>query len=115
MARKLRPCGTRAAYQRHLYNKEEPCEACKAANVVRVMSAPSGGGKGPREIDPHNYWITQADKALEANPPVIVWRFDPVRRIQVAVEIHDPHTERPQSLERRRLQTKYYEQKKAAS
>ena len=28
-------CGTRAAYQRHLRNGEEPCEPCCAANVVR--------------------------------------------------------------------------------
>ena len=105
MTRKLQPCGTRAAYARHLYNKEDPCDACKAANVVRVANAPSG----------ENYWVAQAEKALEANPPVIVWELDPVSKVQVAVSIQDPHTEKPQSVERRRLQTNYYEQKKAAS
>lgn len=105
MPRKLQPCGTYAAYARHRYNNEEPCEACRAANMERANNSPSG----------NNHWGAMADKALEANPPVIVWRFDPVRRIQVAVSIDDPHTERPQSLERRRLQTQYYEQKKAAS
>lgn len=105
MPRQLRPCGTPAAYSRHLYRNEEPCDACKAANVARRSSAPSGS----------NHWGALADKALEANPPVIVWRFCPFRRVQVAVSIQDPHTEKPQSVERRRLQTQYYEQKKAAS
>lgn len=105
MARKLQPCGTRAAYARHLYRKEEPCEACKAANVIRANSAPTGSG----------HWGALADAALEANPPVIVWQYCRFRKVQVAVSIEDPHTEKPQTMERRRLQTQYYEQKKAAS
>lgn len=28
------PCGTVAAYKRHLYNDEEPCDACREANRV---------------------------------------------------------------------------------
>lgn len=32
MPRKLKPCGTRAAYQRHLLHGEQPCDECKAAN-----------------------------------------------------------------------------------
>lgn len=114
MPRKLQPCGTRAAYARHRYNGEDPCDACKASNTIRAANARSGGGKA-RTIDTHNYWITQGDAALNANPPVIVWALDPVRKVQVAVSIQDPHTEHPQSLDRRRLQTAYYEQKKAAS
>ena len=114
MPRKLQPCGTRAAYARHLYRKEEPCEACKAANAVRAANTPSGGRQA-REIDPHGYWVTAGDAALEADPPVIVWRYCPFRKVQVAVSIEDPHTEKPQTMERRRLQTQYYEQKKAAS
>ena len=105
MPRKLQPCGTRAAYARHLYNHDAPCDPCKAAMRTAQDNAPSG----------NNHWGAMADKALEANPPVILWELDPVRKIQVAVSIQDPHTERPQSLERRRLQTAYYEQKKAAS
>lgn len=31
MARELKPCGTHAAYKRHLRNKEEPCEPCRQA------------------------------------------------------------------------------------
>lgn len=30
----LRPCGTRAAYNRHLAHKEKPCEPCKAAETL---------------------------------------------------------------------------------
>lgn len=33
--RPLRPCGTSAAYARHLQAKETPCVACKAANTAR--------------------------------------------------------------------------------
>lgn len=32
MASKLRPCGTYAAYRRHLRNNETPCEPCKQAS-----------------------------------------------------------------------------------
>lgn len=31
MARQLKPCGTPAAYRRHLRHDEEPCEKCKRA------------------------------------------------------------------------------------
>lgn len=31
MVRELKPCGTFAAYQRHVKAKEEPCEPCRAA------------------------------------------------------------------------------------
>jgi hypothetical protein len=32
MARELQPCGTRAAYVRHLRHDEKPCAECRAAN-----------------------------------------------------------------------------------
>ena len=32
----LQPCGTHAAYQRHVRAKEDACDACRAANVVYV-------------------------------------------------------------------------------
>ncbi len=32
MSKPLQPCGTEAAYRRHLYHKEQPCEACKKAS-----------------------------------------------------------------------------------
>ena len=33
MARELKPCGTSAAYRRHLRNGEQPCAACRRANT----------------------------------------------------------------------------------
>ena len=32
MGKPVAPCGTVAAYRRHLRHSEEPCEACRAAN-----------------------------------------------------------------------------------
>ncbi|MSS84978.1 hypothetical protein FYJ24_09420 [Actinomycetaceae bacterium WB03_NA08] len=32
MPRKPSPCGTEAAYKRHLRHKEEPCDACREAH-----------------------------------------------------------------------------------
>lgn len=106
MPRNLRPCGTQSAYRRHLNRGEAPCAECRAANTARTNpGSPSALRVGEQE------W----GAALDANPPVIVWRYCPFRKVQVAVSIHDPHTEKPQSVERRRLQTQYYEQKKAVS
>jgi hypothetical protein len=39
-----------------------------------------------------NSYCREMDKALEARPPVIVWRKD-ARGILVAVSIDDPHTQ----------------------
>jgi hypothetical protein len=36
--RPLKPCGTRAAYQRHLAHREVPCEACTEANRLAVQN-----------------------------------------------------------------------------
>ena len=38
MARVLQPCGTPAAYQRHLRHREMPCQACTDANTARVQA-----------------------------------------------------------------------------
>ena len=35
MPRDLKPCGTQAAYKRHLRHGEEPCDACKEAEYSR--------------------------------------------------------------------------------
>jgi len=37
--RPLRPCGTWAAYQRHLARREVPCQACTEACALRHGSA----------------------------------------------------------------------------
>ncbi len=36
MKRQLAPCGTQAAYQRHIRNGEVPCEPCAAAERHRT-------------------------------------------------------------------------------
>lgn len=41
------PCGTAAAYRRHLRRGEKPCEACKAADRLRT----STGERRPLAID----------------------------------------------------------------
>ena len=38
MTRDLHPCGTPAAYQRHRYHGETPCDECKKANRVYRVS-----------------------------------------------------------------------------
>jgi hypothetical protein len=35
--------------------------------------------------------VEKLEAAMEANPPIIVWRLDPVRRVQVAWSVDDPH------------------------
>lgn len=35
MARDLLPCGTYAAYTRHLYHHEDPCDLCREAAAAR--------------------------------------------------------------------------------
>lgn len=82
MARQLKPCGTYAAYARHLKHNEKPCEPCTEANRERAAAAPSG----------FNHYEWEMARALDANPPTIVWRKgkDGILR---AVEIQDPHAE----------------------
>jgi len=82
MTRKLQPCGTRAAYVRHLYNNQDPCDACKAANVQHAANSPSGT----------NRYEYEATVALNANPPVITWRRKN-NGVWVATSVHDPHAE----------------------
>jgi hypothetical protein len=41
MARELKPCGTPAAYARHLYHDEPPCESCRAAHSAHKTESNS--------------------------------------------------------------------------
>lgn len=36
--RSVKPCGTFAAYRRHVYHREPACAACCAANAARVAA-----------------------------------------------------------------------------
>lgn len=49
MARELKPCGTSAAYRRHLRRDETPCEACTAAEAERSRPV----GAPPRKKAEH--------------------------------------------------------------
>lgn len=82
MARQLKPCGTYAAYARHLRNGEKPCGPCAEANRERSYAAPSG----------FNAYERQMEAALNANPPKITWRKgkDGIFR---ATAVRDPHAE----------------------
>lgn len=82
MPRKLRPCGTYAAYARHLRNNEKPCEPCLAANRERSNAAPSG----------FNHYEWEMTRALEAEPPDIGWRRKH-NGVWVHTYINDPHAE----------------------
>lgn len=84
MPRKLRPCGTPAAYARHLNRGETPCDDCRAANAATK----SGGGAAALRVGEREW-----GKALEKNPPRIVWRRKS-NGIFVAVYVHDPHAEK---------------------
>ena len=48
-AGRLRPCGTVAAYVRHLRHREVPCDACVGANATakREWTAKARSGDGP--------------------------------------------------------------------
>lgn len=48
----LAPCGTVAAYRRHLRHGEEPCAECRAANTAAVRAFRSRTPVAPRELLP---------------------------------------------------------------
>lgn len=49
--RKLSPCGTLAAYRRHLKNREVPCEPCSEAS--RIYTRRRRGIADPLPLQPH--------------------------------------------------------------
>lgn len=51
MARRLRPCGTVAAYSRHLRRGEEPCQPCRTANTAYQREY-KANPKPPRPLMP---------------------------------------------------------------
>lgn len=42
MTRELQPCGTPAAYSRHLRYKQTPCQACRNASWARLRATTKG-------------------------------------------------------------------------
>lgn len=57
--KQLKPCGTQAAYRRHLFNKERPCDLCKLA---RKEWAKAHYQKNKKEINAKNKEYYQANK-----------------------------------------------------
>lgn len=58
MARELKPCGTYAAYRRHLRNDEAPCEECRQA------------ARDQKNVRKDAARQEAAVRAVEATPPV---------------------------------------------
>jgi hypothetical protein len=69
----LAPCGTDAAYRRHLRRKETPCEPCRAANRVGTKATSDATREKARRIrsttprlpanagrDDRPWWLTAA-------------------------------------------------------
>jgi hypothetical protein len=81
MTRTLRPCGTQAAYKRHLRNHEPPCDECRHGETERKR------GFGPAEEQ------TQFDLDLAEHPPQIIWRKNS-HGVREAIYVDDPHAER---------------------
>ncbi|HEY9411767.1 MAG TPA: hypothetical protein VIP77_19465 [Jiangellaceae bacterium] len=46
MSRDLKPCGTVAAYQRHINRRETPCDSCKRAKRDYVNARPDTRARG---------------------------------------------------------------------
>jgi len=115
--RYVQPCGTPAAYLRHLRKGEKACDACREAQNAksRMTVRRKGEDKGRRPAIPSKHTTvhtTVMDKALEKDPPVIEWRRKP-NGVLVHVKIHDPHADTTSPVRNAR-QRAYYEQKKGS-
>jgi hypothetical protein len=68
---------------------------CRACIRERKSAQHAGSlGVGRHNETATNNYEREMAKVLEANPPVIVWQLDPVKKVQVPVYISDPHAER---------------------
>jgi hypothetical protein len=76
VSRELQPCGTLAAYTRHRYNGEEPCDDCKAAETRRTRQR--RGCRTP----------VMPPKEHEIRDPVVPYRYR-ARRYPWAVRVLD--------------------------
>lgn len=53
-----------------------------------------------------NREVAKLERQMLTAPPVVVWRLHPVRRVQVAVSVHDPYPDTvPTQQEIRRART----------
>ena len=88
----LRPCGTSAAYKRHLRHGETPCPECRAVvrKVPKVGKA-AGEELAAREVVPpvsrSDFLCEQRDLVSEALR--VVAREDPSRAAQLSKELRE--------------------------
>lgn len=81
MPRELKPCGTEAAYQRHLRHREAPCAACRNAHRQRV-----GQGRRNKELSENLVRVAQRSRSLHALGDPLA---DRIRRLEENLLIVD--------------------------
>lgn len=86
--KKLRPCGTYAAFQRHQKRDEEPCEACaEAARLWRLYTSAR-----------KRYW---GRKRLGAQPHELMPQLDEMRQREIDYRALERCSDTPQPPSRR--------------
>lgn len=67
MARGLKPCGTMAAYRRHLRRGEDPCDECREANTAASAASREkrAGSPGIRAVPNDNPGVVGPDPVPE--------------------------------------------------
>lgn len=93
--RQLQPCGTPAAYLRHLRKGETACDECREAQNAKSRATTRNKGDGKvrkpaRQMQHTTVHTTEMDRLLEKASPVIVWRRKP-NGVLVHVSVYDPH------------------------
>lgn len=104
--------GTTAAMWRHRKRKEVLCDECRP--LWNAYMADHKARKKARPTDTANTHCRAMDEALEKQPPTIVWAKNS-RGVFVAVEIDDPHAERPSSPVRNERQRAVYAARKESA
>lgn len=103
MPRELQPCGTPAAYRRHLRKKETPCEACRVAHAIaKVEREDAARAVAALAAVPE---ITEADES-DVEPPSDE-EYDPLSDAKenlriVKKALDDAHPRQVAALSKRR-------------
>ncbi|MDR1266595.1 MAG: hypothetical protein LBK42_13820 [Propionibacteriaceae bacterium] len=116
MERRLRPCGTQAAYRRHLRHGEKPCGACLAANTIASRRTRSDD-RPPAPLTPlpslENPWAGRPEPG--PMPDHVAELSDLYQTIKNDfLNTHDPVKRVALSRELRAIQTDYQEAALAA-
>lgn len=83
--------GTKTAMYRHRTAREPLCDECRP--LWNEYMAARKKAKHAAETETDNAWVKAMDAALEANPPVIIWRKNS-HGVREAIYVDDPHAER---------------------